>query len=230
MMNHIEPAIFLILITSGYYVLERMGGIGQDPAAAASLSGALFGSATILLGNWINRANDRRKAAQEQADEVKKLKALIVAELIDVAIGLLEAKRFIDAAVGALRANGPVDDSVNNMNSYRPRQMPFTQSLGTKLLALENEAIYAIASLRSDLAATRQIMDEVTAGGAPFDKNKAILLSKSLGNNMTVLAMVFERIEPTHMLSFPNAKPELTIKILERSAKTPDNPYFDLRN
>lgn len=52
-------------------------GIGHDQAAAAGLAGALFGGAALLLGNWINRANDRFKAAQEQAGQVEKLKTML---------------------------------------------------------------------------------------------------------------------------------------------------------
>lgn len=49
------------------------------------------------------------------------------------------------------------------MSPSRPRQMPFTESLGMKLLALEQGVIDAIATLRSNLAATRKSMDNNSA-------------------------------------------------------------------
>lgn len=72
------------------------------------LAGALFGGAGLLLGNWINRFNDRLKASKEQTAEVGKLKAMIAAELIDMACGLISAKQLIDAAIVNLEAGGPV--------------------------------------------------------------------------------------------------------------------------
>lgn len=80
-MNHIDLVLFLALVAFGWYVLAcRPWGIGHDQAAAAGLAGALFGGAALLLDNWINRVNDRLKAAQEQADQVEKLKAIGDAE------------------------------------------------------------------------------------------------------------------------------------------------------
>ena len=186
-MNHIDLVLFVALVAFGGYVLAcRPWGIGHDQAAAAGLAGALFGGTALLLGNWINRANDRFKAAQEQAGQVEKLKALIAAELVDVACGLMSAKQLVDVAVTSLHVGGPVSETLD-MSLYRPRQMPFTDSLGTKLLALEKGAIDAIATLRSNLAVTRQGMDDVTAG-ARFGLLKATSRSNGLSHDMTVLA------------------------------------------
>lgn len=77
--------------------------------------------------------------------------------------------------------------------------MPFTDSLGTKLLVLKKGAIDAIAILRSNLAVTRQSMDEMAAG-ARFGLLKAISLSNGLGHDMTVLAEAFTHIAPTRKL------------------------------
>ena len=45
--------------------------------------------------NWIDRANDRFKAAQEQAGQIVKLNTMIAAELVDVACGLMSAKQLV---------------------------------------------------------------------------------------------------------------------------------------
>ncbi len=222
-MNHIDLVLFAALVASGWYVLEcSPWGSGHDQAAAAGLAGALFGGAALLLGNWINRANDRFKAALEQSGQVEKLKVMIGAELVDVACGLMSAKQLVDAAIISLRAGGPVSETLD-MSQYRPRQMPFTDSLGTKLLALGKGAIDAIATLRSNLAVTRQSMDEVTAG-ARFGLLKATSLSNGLGHDISVLAEAFTHIAPTRKLLLTDAEPELVTEILKRAARPPVDP------
>ncbi|NHR04474.1 hypothetical protein HA052_04615 [Chromobacterium haemolyticum] len=219
-MNHIDLVLFVVLVAGGWYILICSE---QDRAAAAGLAGALFGGAALLLGNWINRANDRSKAAQEQADQVEKLKTLIAAELVDVACGLMNSKQLVDAAIVSLNAGGHVDESLD-MSAYRPRQMPFTDSLGAKVLVMGTGAIDAIVMLRSNLAVTRQRMDEVTAG-ARFGLLKATSLSSSLGHDMGVLAETFEHVAPDRKLLLPDAgEPELVTEILKRAAKPPVIP------
>ena len=221
--NHVDLLLFAALVGFGWYVLAcSPWGIGHDQAAAAGLAGALFGGAALLLGNWINRANDRLKAAREQAGQVEKLKAMIAAELVDVACGLMSAKQLVDSAIISARAGGQVSETMD-MSPYRPRQMPFTDSLGMKLLALEKGGIDAIATLRSNLAVTRQDMDEVTSG-ARFGLLKATSLSNGLGHDMTVLAEVFTYIAPTRKLLIADAEPELVTEILKRAAKAPADP------
>ncbi|MBU6994431.1 hypothetical protein [Ferrovum myxofaciens] len=215
-MTYIDLLLFVVLIASGLYVVAcRPWSV--DQAAAAGLAGALFGGAALLLGNWINRANDRFKAAQEQADQIEKLKTLIAAELVDMSCGLMSAKQLVDATIITLRAGGPVSETLD-MSLYRPRLMPFTDSIGPKLLALGKEAIDAIATLRSNLAVTRQSMDEVTAG-ARFGLLKATSLSNGLGHNMTIMAEVFTHIAPTRKLLLPDAEPELVTEVLKRAAQ-----------
>lgn len=103
-MNHIDLVLFAALVMFGWFLLAcRPWGIGHDQAEAASLAGALFGGAALLLGNWINRANDRFKAAQEEAGQVEKLKTMIASELVNVGCGLMSAKQLVDAAVISAR-------------------------------------------------------------------------------------------------------------------------------
>ena len=216
-MAYIDLLLFCVLIASGWYVVAfRPWGV--DAAAAAGLAGALFGGSALLLGNWINRANDKFKAAQELTGQVEKIKALIATELVDVACGLMSAKELVDAAIISLRESGPISETLD-MSPYRPRLMPFTDSLGTKLLALEKIAIDAIVTLRSNLAVTRQSMDEVTAG-ARFGLLKATSLSNSLGHDMTILVEVFTHIAPNRKLQLADAEPDLVTVILSNAAKT----------
>ncbi len=79
----------------------------KSAEAIATLVGALFGGAALLLGNWINRWNERSKACKDLEERVSKLKAMIVAEsIVNVACGLIDAKEMMDAAVRTAKADG----------------------------------------------------------------------------------------------------------------------------
>ncbi|MDE1894280.1 MAG: hypothetical protein KGM46_11545 [Pseudomonadota bacterium] len=80
----IEVAVFIFAVAIGL-VLAVCRPWGLDQAAAATLAGALFGGAAVVLGNGLNRWEDWRK----RKNRVKSLKTLIAAELVDVACGLL---------------------------------------------------------------------------------------------------------------------------------------------
>jgi hypothetical protein len=213
-----DPVLLVALIACGiWFVAYRPWGL--DPSAGASLAGALFGGAAVLLGNWINRATSRHRTIRETEDRRIKLKTLIAAELVGVAVGLIGAKKLMDAAIISSMAQGSVATKLD-MDRYRPRAMPFTESLGTELLLLEHQAIDALTTLRSNLAITQHEMDEITAG-ATFGLLKATTLSNGLGHDMTVLAETLERIAPTRKLRLTGKEPELAINILKRAAQPP---------
>ena len=212
----IDPVLLVALIASGIWFVA-FHPWGLDPSAAASLAGALFGGAAVLLGNWINRANSRYQIFREMEDRRVKLKALIGAELVNVAVGLTVAKKLMDAAIVSAMAQGPVPTQFD-MTPYQPRAMPFTDSLGTELLFLEHQAIDALTTLRSNLAITQQEMDEITAG-TPFGLLKATTLSHGLGHDMGILAETLEHIAPARKLTFPGKEPELATTILKRAAQ-----------
>lgn len=213
--SHIELLLFMVLIMVSVYVMAYQPWC-IDPAAASSLSGALFGGAALLLGNWINRINDRHRAEQEQAEQIENLKTLIAGEMVNVAAGLIYAKQHVDSAIISLNVGGPVPEKLD-MNRYRPRLMPMTESLGPKLLALERSAIDAITTLRSNLAVSRNSMDEVTAGKR-FGMLVAQSLSEGLSHDMKILSDVFTHIAPTRKLELPGKQPELAIDVLNKAA------------
>ena len=217
----IDLALFILLIGFGLWVVAGQPW-GFDLAAAAALAGALFGGAALLLGNWINRFNERYQADNELVQRVEKIKALIAAELVDVAIGLMDAKKLMDAAIISLKAGGPVSQRLD-MSRYRPRSMSLTESLGTELLAVEKAAIDALATLRTNLTITRQTMDDITHG-ANFGLLRATELSNGLGHDMTVLSQTIQYIAPDRKLQFPGKEPELLTEILARASRPPVDP------
>jgi len=191
---------------------------GMDSGAEAALAGALFGGAAILLGNWINRYNEWRRATTDLEQRRAKVMALIVAELVDVAAGLIDAKRVVDAACTSLEAGGTVGEKLN-MTWIMPRYMPFTESLGLELLILEQPVINALVTLRSNLSITRLGMEEITEGRESFGFLRITALSNGLGHDMRVLAKVFELTAPDHEFVLGDDQPpELVTTILNRSA------------
>ena len=71
-----DPVLLVALIAGGIWFVA-FHPWGLDPSAAASLAGALFGGAAVLLGNWINRANSRYQNFCEMKDRREKIKAMI---------------------------------------------------------------------------------------------------------------------------------------------------------
>jgi hypothetical protein len=75
--------IVIILLLIGGFLMHWQN--MKSAEAIATLVGALFGGAALLLGNWINRFNEYRKAHEALEERISKLKAMIGAELVNVA-------------------------------------------------------------------------------------------------------------------------------------------------
>lgn len=212
----IDLILFLLLTAFGTWVIVNRPWT-LDPASAAALSGAVYGGAALLLGNWINRVSEWRRITAEAAQRIEKLKALIAAELVDVAIGLMAAKQLMDAVITSLNAGGTVSPTLD-MKRYRPRLMSLTDSLGSELLMLDAETIDALATLRTNLAISRRTMGETTLN-ANFSLLKAIELSNAVGHDMSVLSHSIQLIAPNRKLQFPGKEPELLSAILARTSR-----------
>lgn len=178
----------------------------------ATLAGALFGGAAILLGNWIARFNERLKAAEDLAQRQDRVKALITGELVNVAAGLIGADELIDAARGTLQSTGGTLSP--DLTLHLPRDMPFTFGLGVELCILDRPSIDAIVALRSNLAITRQSMQDVSmlqsgAWGLQIDQ-----LLNGLRFTTGIAAEYFERIAPTRKMQRDGKSPELFSAVL----------------
>jgi hypothetical protein len=187
----------------------------KSAEAIATLVGAFFGGAALLLGNWINRWNERRKACEDLEERLSKLKAMIAAELVNVACGLIDAKEMMDAAIRTVRAGGNLPDN-ENLTLYMPRLMPFTDNLGSELLILEQRGIDVLATLRSNLSTTRMIMDEVSLGKRPFGYLTAMQIEGSIRHDLKILSEAFELFAPERKLALMGEDPEHAITILRR--------------
>jgi len=225
LMSNSDLFLFVVLIAGSWWII-RYPIHGFDPGASAPLAGALVGGAALLLGNWINRYNDSKAAAvelQKRASEVesrtKRLETLLAAELVNVAASLIDAKKFVDAALISLKAGGTVEARQDMSWLMPPR--PFNDDLELELLILEQPAIDALVTLRSNLFKTRRAMAGITDGRDNFGWLRATALSGALAQDMTVLSKVFEYIAPTREFVVDDKPPELAISILKRIAAKP---------
>lgn len=221
LMGWLDWILCAAVIGLALYVIQARPA-GLDMPSAAALAGALFGGAALLLGNGIARLNERSRADRERGERVAKMRALIAAELVDVAAGLLDAHKLLQAAVTSLQAGGPVSTS-QDLTAWCPRALPYTFSLGVDLLHLDQPAIDALVSPRANLTLTRQSMDAISAG-ARFGLLSATQLAQMLAHDLGLLATVFDHIAPSRELELPGKAPELATVILRRAAGQATEP------
>lgn len=203
---------------TSYFLISTTPMKSPEAGAVATLVGALVGGAAVLLGNWINRANDRRRQHSEESRRAEKVKTLIAGELVDVAAGLIMAMPIVEGGISFAKNGGVIAAPAFNICS--PRNMPFTDSLSSELLYLDQSALDSLITLRSNLAITREIMKEVIESdpAEPFGLLKMGRIAGGIAHDMKLLAATFEQIAPTRKIELPQQVPELFSERLRRSA------------
>jgi hypothetical protein len=214
-----DLALCALLAVIGLWLVKGLDQKKVDEAVVlATLAGALFGAAAVLLGNWINRANEWRRAAEELDERQEKLKMLSAAELVNVAAGYLSTKQLIDSALESLYSTGgSLPDHHAILTPYLPRNMPLTNSLGLELLTLEKSAIDALVTLQSNLTITRMRMEEA-AGGEYLGLLRLGGIAAGLAHDMGILAECFDQVAPTRELKLTDKPAELASVLLRRAA------------
>jgi hypothetical protein len=188
-----------------------------DAGAWATLVGALFAGAAVLVGNWTNRYGQRLTARDEELARTAKLKALVAAELVNVAIGHIQAKRFMNAAHTGVVANGAVHHPTD-LTTWYPRLLPLTDAMGPDLLVLEAKAIDALTTLRANLALTKSAMEEITDGRATLGLLRITAISNAISHDLECLSAAFREFAPNRQLQLPGAQPALVTALLEQVA------------
>lgn len=209
LIDHADLFIALLLVAAGWSTI-KMPGEGW-----ARLGGSFIGAGVVLLGSWFARLYERRKLK----DRIAKTKTLIAAELINVATGLVAAEEFLASGVRAFEAGstgGPF-----NLSHISPRPMPRAASLSGELLHLEEREVDVLTTLETNLAITRQSMDEVTKGQSSFSLLTASHLLDSVRFGMHILAQAFELLAPERQLQLPGRPPELASALLNRLSQQP---------
>ncbi|MCK4118423.1 hypothetical protein ACI2UK_13585 [Ralstonia nicotianae] len=167
--------------------------LGLDMPSAAALAGALFGGAALLLGNAIHRGHERKRGEAERAERAAKMRALIMAEMVDLAGSLLDIDERLGEVIPTLVGDSEVDGA--DLHMFRLRDLPYTFGLGANLLLLDLAAVEALAALRSSLYASRQHFDEVRVS-ARLGRQRAKALARAVASDMLHLAQALERVAP----------------------------------
>jgi hypothetical protein len=106
-----------------------------DPPIIGAFTGALIGAAATMLGGLLVRLNAKADKASFDANRRSKIRTLITAELVNVALSYPQLQRTIRAAQETLYVRGTMPTLVDFSNEM-PRSMPFTSALGAELLIL----------------------------------------------------------------------------------------------
>lgn len=217
-MRRLIDLIWFVLLTASALWLMHWQSNRLDAAAVSNLVGALFGGAAVLLGNWISRSNEWRRAVEEMNQRRTKLKKLIAAELVNVAAGYLCAKPLIDSALEELRTRGGALPDLAILTRSFPRSTPLIDGLGVDLLILEEPAIDALVTLRANLTITRMSLEEAIESEARLGLLRMGALAAGLAHDMEILSECFDRIAPTRKLTLGDKPAESAAVLLRRTA------------
>jgi len=217
-MTRWSPVLAVILAAIGlivWIVLHQ----GLSDATLGGLLGALIGAAAILSGVLIDRWQRRADDSRATAERHQKLKALITAELVSVAAGLMDADRVVGAAVRAVEF-GQAGMSAD-LADYVTRPMPFTSNLGVELLVLSQREIDVLATLRASLSQTETLMTKNQS--LTFIVSKAI--QDGIRHDMRILAEVFDEFAPERKFALGGGAPEPVSALLRRLAADATAPH-----
>lgn len=148
---------------------------------------------------------------------MKKLKALITAELVSVTAALIDANRFVEAAVRAAEL-GQTVPSVD-LSYYVTRPMPFTTNLGVELLVLSQSEIDALTTLRASLSMTEASMMKEAETKQALTSVASKAIQNGIRQDMRVLAGVFDEFAPERKFAPDGGAPELASVLLRRLSK-----------
>lgn len=199
----VELAVLAGIVGAGVWLLLSHP-IGKDEAEA-TLAGALFGGAAVLLGNVINRIYERNKRTTDEEERRKKLKALIAAELVNLMNELTFTKELMDAAIKTINAGGMPPGQVHLVD-YIPSGIPLTERLGVEMLLLSEPAIDALTTLSRGIAQTGKAMkQDAPLAGAIGGLSLLIArrLSDNLGQDLTNLRDAFLHVAPQRKVLLP---------------------------
>jgi len=169
-------------------------------ALSSAFGGALVGAAGTLVGTLLERwrVETEQTAANEQ--ERIRIKTLIASELVNIAAGHIQAKETIDQVVAQADV-GRALPTEGDFSTYMPRTMTFTDQLGTKLIALNQQELDVLATLRSNLELTARAIIEASSRNQPLSQ-AARKLQVAFGHDCKILAEAFEQFAPTRKLDF----------------------------
>jgi hypothetical protein len=99
----------------------------------------LIGAAAAVFAAKLERLQNKVDEDSVATSRGRKVKALI-AELVNVAAGLIGTKRLLQSAADTAESGGTLPDQIE-LSASLPRSMPLTAALGTELLLLSERQL-----------------------------------------------------------------------------------------
>ena len=189
--------------------------LGLEPPLVGTFAGALIGSAAAMLGAVLTQLAARAREQSAKADRLSAMKALITAELVNVAAGYVGLHETLRAAQRTLSAGGSVS-SHPDFSREMPRSMPFTMAFGTELLNLAQPELDVLSTLFSNISLTQNHLAEISSGKRSFGLLAIRPLSHGVAQDLDLLAQAFEKFAPTRKLAHENRQAELASTLLRR--------------
>jgi hypothetical protein len=208
MIWRIIQCLLVVLLAGLGVAAPHIGSILKlEPPSTGALTGALIGSAAAMLGALLTSLNTGADKKSSEAARRNAIKALITAELVNVAAGYISLQRMVRAARGTISAGGPIPMPID-LSSDAPRSMPFTVGLGTELLILSPEEIDVLSTLESNATVTRGEIQRLSTSEGSFGYLAITALCQGVAHDMDVLAQAFERLAPARKLKTDDQPPE----------------------
>src|SRR5688572_11785903 len=117
--------IAAVLAALGFVVPLIGPSLGLDSTITGTFSGALIGAAAAVFAAKLERVQNEADEQTIATSRSHKVKALIAAELVNVAAGLIDTKQLLQSAVATVEAGRPLPEQID-LSASLPRSMPFT--------------------------------------------------------------------------------------------------------
>jgi len=210
--------ILVLLLVGAGVVAPRLGlMLKLEPPSTGALTGALIGGAATMLGALLTSLHASADKRSSDAARHSAIKALITAELVNVAASYVELQRTVSVARRAISAGVPVPTPLVLPNAA-PRSMPFTSALGTELLILSSQELDVLGTLNSNTALTQSQIRDLPERGGFVGWVAVTNLSQVVAHDMEIVAQAFERFAPTRRLAIEGRDPEPAAALLRRLA------------
>jgi hypothetical protein len=209
------PVAILAVAAALLFVVGRHHGLSDE--VVGGLGGSLIGAAAILSGVLFDRQQRRADDLLSKAEDRRKLKAIIAAELVNVAAGLIGAKNFLDSAVHETSTGRSVPSA--DLFRHLPRPMPFTDNLGVELLLLSQREVDVLATLCSNLAISKMSIGREIERGETVGWLACKKIQGGVRHDMAILAEAFTELAPERKLTLGGNGPELASTLLARMSR-----------
>ncbi len=220
MARHASPSWWVIggLIVLAMTVIYFGDWLSLKGEITGALAGALIGGAGVVLGGTLERTDARKGGELEREALRGKLKTLIAAELVGVALGYVTAFEFMSGSLDALQ-NGAPSQSEIDLSRYTPAPLSWATDFRSESLVLTERQLDILVTLGINMAVTRKSLGELGTSGRSLNLLNAPALKNGIAHDIGVLAEAFEEFAPTRKLQFPGKDPELASVYLRRLIK-----------